>query len=117
MPTWPSSLPEFERDTYSFTPAENLIESQTEVGPPMVRRRTTANVASVTASILCDQTQFATFRTFFTTTLAGGVFSFTRALPHDPTTTVTLRFKAKGAWSPSVTSAYVRVQMQLWVLP
>ena len=46
------------------------------VGPPKVRRRTTANVRPIQGKIVMTTTELAAFDTFFTSTLASGSLTF-----------------------------------------
>jgi hypothetical protein len=115
---WPSTLPPtFESDGYQETEPDVLSEDVMEVGPPKVRRRTTAAPAELSGSILCDQAQLATFKSFLRTTLAGGALPFSGFThPSDQTSIPAARFK-KGTVTYAARNPYVQIAFTLYVLP
>lgn len=93
MATWPVSLPVAPLlDGFSYQPANTLVVSEMDAGLPKVRRRFTAGPDMASASWLLTAAQFETFRSFFTTDLAGGALSFTAEHPLPPYATATIRF-------------------------
>jgi len=65
---WPAELPQyFEKEGYSEDLGMNVVTSDPETGPPLMRRRATAVPTMVSGAIICNATQYALFRTFFAT--------------------------------------------------
>ena len=60
MPSWPATLPRALQGSYQETRPDNVLRTQTEVGPGITRRRTIANVAKVQFDLLLTTTQLAT---------------------------------------------------------
>jgi hypothetical protein len=56
--------------------ADQTAETQMDAGPAKIRRRFTTNTTRYQLSVAMDQTQLATFETFYYTTLQGGSLSF-----------------------------------------
>ena len=74
---WPSGLPQqLQADAFGEGVADNLLESQPDIGPPISRRRSTAAVRTMSGSMICTAAQITTFKTFFNTTLLGGSLPF-----------------------------------------
>lgn len=89
--SWPVSLnPNLEADSFKFKIGETRIKSQFDIGPAKVRRRTTRGVDTANGSIIILFSEYATFRTFFDTTINGGTDPFT--IIH-PITRVTATFR------------------------
>lgn len=77
MPTWPVSLPQYPlQEGYKEAPGANVIESQVDAGPPKRRRRYTKRNDPHTMIFELDDTQLATFKSFYGTTLQDGNLSF-----------------------------------------
>lgn len=116
MATWPASLPLPLMSGLSYAPRDQGITTQMQVGPPKRRRRSSADVVDYAAPVQFTGAQVATFRTFFSTTLAGGTLPFD--LP-DPTTgaTVSMMFVGPAVFTPM--RAHEVVDERLWesVLP
>ena len=84
MPTWPASLPQsMEVEGYQESFPEQRLSSGMEIGPPKVRRRTTAAPTPISGQIVLDATQLATLETFIDSDLAGGALAFD--MPHPRT--------------------------------
>lgn len=119
MATWPVSLPVAPLlDGFSYQPANTLTASNADVGALKVRRRFTAGPDLARASWLLTAPQFATFRAFFDTDLAGGALSFTAEHPLPPYATATLRFDP--AQMPTYTplgNGLWQVDAQIMILP
>jgi len=78
MPTWPNTLPQaFQRGSYSETGPNNLIKSDTSIGPAKVRRKTTAGIRKAQGGMYFTQAQLDTFRTFFASEIGDGALAFT----------------------------------------
>lgn len=78
MATWPVGLPqEPMRRGYQEAMADTTIVTQMDVGPPKVRRRTTAGVAPATWPFEMSSSQVVILKTFYRDTCAGGALTFT----------------------------------------
>jgi len=75
--TWPNGLPQILlKDGYGEKPGENTIETPVDSGPAKSRRRGTARVRHITASLLLTASERSTFETFHDSTLADGSLPF-----------------------------------------
>ena len=94
---YPSSLQDnFDRGSFQRVPGNNLVISQTEVGPSKKRRRSTLRKDTISGQILLkDNTEYTTFITWYTSTLQDGVRDF---YFNDPVlgTQLTVNFKESG---------------------
>lgn len=75
MVDWPSNLPVMLAGLTDKRQS-TTIRSEVDSGPPIVRRRFTAAVRTLTIPMRFTNAERATFDTFFNTTLAGGSLSF-----------------------------------------
>jgi hypothetical protein len=74
---WPGTLPqEFLQRGYNETFPNNVVISQTGVGPPLIRRRGTAAPQPIRGILHLTAAQLETLRTFFNTTLKHGSLEF-----------------------------------------
>ncbi len=73
---------EVERGTWRQAPISNVIQSQSEFGPPKRRARFTKQLHKVSGSMVMTVDQFETFETWFKTTLGFGVKTFLFRHPH-----------------------------------
>jgi hypothetical protein len=114
---WPSSgLPlYFLEDGYAEQWADNTIETQPDVGTPIVRPRSTSAPWFFQARMLMTSAQVETMRTFFNSTLASGSLSFTMTQPR-LNTSVTARFVAPPTLEATGPDKYI-VAMSFMVLP
>lgn len=88
---WPTSLQQFfSEENFGFTIGDTTVVSDNDIGPKKRRRRFSRSVDRMTASIFLTTAQYSVFRSFFDTTLAGGVLAF--EFPH-PITGVLTEFK------------------------
>lgn len=117
MPTWPATLPPtFDSEGLSVEEPDVLVESQPELGPPIVRRRTTAAPEVLTGMIICDSAQVAAFKSFLRTDTMGGALAFGGFThPVDQTVIPSAAFK-KGSVSYAARNPYVDVHFALYVL-
>lgn len=77
VPAWPPDLPQrFQRDGYSEAAADGRIRQKMEAGPPKVRRRTSAAVRPVSASVVVDDDGLARFNRFWEEEVAQGSLPF-----------------------------------------
>jgi hypothetical protein len=89
---WPSTIPQTPLiDQWIGGPQRNKVSFKPDVGPTIDRRRTSSALSIFTATFPpMTELQFATFETFFETTLKDGILPFDWA---DPVTGVTRRWK------------------------
>jgi hypothetical protein len=73
---WPVSLPKPLFDGYTEGMADNRLRSRTDIGPPKVRRRTTANIRPIRFSMVMSDAQLVTFKNFINVTILGGTLPF-----------------------------------------
>lgn len=66
MPVWPAELPGPAIGTLNESPPNNVIASQPDKGPAIVRRRTTANVRPLSFSMMLTSEELQTLDDFFT---------------------------------------------------
>lgn len=114
---YPSSLQEnFNRGTFRRVPGNNVIISQTDIGPAKKRRRTTLRVDSISGNILLkDNDEWNTFFNWYTSTLQDGTKTF---YFNDPVTQnqITVQFKERGLQWQDVGYQTYAVQMQLEIV-
>jgi len=85
MATWPTGLSCPILDSLSEQRQRNVASFQPEVGPPKMRRRSTAAGVLTTIAFRWTDAQVAIFDTFYITTIADGSMPFT--MNHPRTTT------------------------------
>ncbi len=117
--TWPTtnSMPQtFMYRGYAQRRQSNIIRSSMGYGPAKVRRRTTAAIEVVNASLILTDAQKSDLVTFYETTLTDGSEAFNH--PNNPLddTTVEMRFTAPIQWSKQGPNAWMAV-MNLEILP
>jgi hypothetical protein len=115
MTTWPATLPAPLINTFQEAMPDNLIRTQMDKGPAVVRRRTTANVKAIGYDMILTSSQMDDLDTFFNTTAASGVDAFTYTHPRTGDT-VSARFASPPNVS-DVNGIAWRVSVALEVLP
>lgn len=82
MPAWPSTLPCYPIDgSFAETPQRNVVKFSPETGPPIYRRRSTANGSLASLQWKFSKAELALFRTFYETDLVDGTLPFTMEHP------------------------------------
>lgn len=82
---WPFGLPtQVLSEGYSYTPGQNLVATDMDVGQPKVRRRSSNRPAAEQFSVVVDWADFETFRQWFETDLAQGALTFEFGTPGAP---------------------------------
>lgn len=115
MPTWPGSLPAPSPNGYQEKMPDNTIRTEMDVGPPKIRKRSTATPRLFRLSFDMDNTDVNTLDTFFTTTVNDGVDSFDMDDPRNGTTGT---FRIIGPPDISaLTGTYYRVTINMEKLP
>ena len=113
MPTyWPASLPSTPLlQGLSYTPQTQVVRTPMDIGPPKLRRRTSAEVTPFSARLVLTGAQLATLRTFFFTTLAGGALTFTWL---EPTTGASVTMQFRGPYTATPLRAHGFVDGRLY---
>ena len=75
---WPVGLQQLLSEAnFGEQDQDTTIRTEMDVGPAKVRRRFTRGVETYTGSIYLTVSQYTLFKSFFNTTLNGGVLPFT----------------------------------------
>lgn len=116
MPTWPGTLPpRLLVSNYQEQPPDIVLRTEMDVGPPKLRRRTTAGIRPVIGRIFCTKAQVATLDTFYVTTCASGSLSFDWTHPRTGAA-ATYLFRKPPSWKPEHGDGWW-VDLQLDMLP
>jgi hypothetical protein len=117
MTTWPSTLPQCPIMNFSEQRQRNVVAFEPDVGPPKMRRRSTAVAVTTSVTFRMSTTQLAAFNTFYETTLSDGVLPFDWA---HPVTKVTYSWMFDAKEAPTVermSPQHHRVSFNLLRLP
>jgi hypothetical protein len=116
VPSWDPSLPtKLEQDDYAGEFPETTIKSDPDMGPSKVRGRFTAGVEPLTGVLIMSPSQFATFRTFYKSTLLNGALRFAWTEPPLHTTACEMRFTKVPTWA--LLGDHYKVSVSLEILP
>jgi len=114
--SWPGTLPQApDFSTFQETSPNVALRTQMDVGPPKLRRRSTAGIRPFTMSFLMTQTQVATLETFYQTTLTGGTAAFDWTHPRTGSA-ASFRFVTPPQYHAIGPITY-RVSCQMEILP
>jgi hypothetical protein len=98
---WPIQLQQkLNEADFSETMGNTTIRSETEVGLEKVRRRFTRGVDIISCSVFLEKEDVALFKSFYNTTLNGGVLSFDFT---DPFTDALAEFRFDTSSPPQIT--------------
>jgi hypothetical protein len=118
MPTWPAGLPQCPvLNAFSEQRQRNVVAFSPDVGPPKMRKRSTAVAVLTSVAYRMTTSHLATFNTFYEDTLEDGT------LPFDwehPITNVTYSWMFDAREAPRIdrmTPATFRVSFSLLRLP
>jgi hypothetical protein len=115
-PVWPSSLPQqVDQATYAEDLANVVERSEMDTGPAKVRRRFTAGIQPMQATVTVTIAQAATLETFFDDTLEGGSLEFQWVHPRTQAT-ARIRFVVPPTLTPRGPNYFV-ASLALEVLP
>lgn len=117
--SWPVGFPQrFNRAGNSGGLGDGLIETQPDIGPPISRRRTTAVVDMLAGSMNFSDSELASLKFFYRTTLLMGSlpFDFPDQTTANTATLVKFQRGKPLTWSEVGPDNYL-VQMSLLVLP
>lgn len=113
---WPAGLPcQPEVGSWQETFQSDVVRFQPEAGPPILRRRSTVQTFTASASFVFTREQYAIFRAWYRGDLSGGALRF--SYDH-PVTGEAMEWTFEGEPQMSaITNRKVRVQVQLRGLP
>lgn len=116
VPVWDVGLPQVLLvDGASGTLPDVILRTPMDAGPAKQRRRFTAGPEPFKGHIKVTDAQFATFSTFYNTTLLGGSLRFSWTHPKTDAA-CEMRFTAAPTWSV-IEPDCTRIEMSLEVLP
>jgi len=116
VPTWHADLPqELFLAGYAGTFPAVTIKSEMDAGPAKVRRRFTAGIETHAGTMIMTAAQFATFTTFYNTTILGGSLRFNWTKPPLHSVACEMRFTETPTYT-KVESEY-EFSMTLEILP
>lgn len=115
VPVWEATLPQYvlQSGANGGFP-DTTIKTTMDAGPNKKRRRFTAGIEPFKGDILCTREQFATFQTFFNTTLLGGALRFSWVHPLTGAA-CEMRFVDAPTWQES--ELQVKISLSLEILP
>jgi hypothetical protein len=115
--TWPATLPQLLLvEGYADGVADGRIISNTDAGPPKVRRRSSAMPRPVQGRMIMDTDQLADLRDFVDNTLIGGALPFNFPDPVDGSTVIVLFADSLPVWSAYGADTW-NVNLSLWIMP
>ena len=116
--TWPTELPEhLEREGFSEDFADTRIFSDVDIGPKIVRRRSTAGVGKMKGTLILTKEQLIVFKDFYQTELAGGVYPFLWTNPADLDEERLYRFGSEPPQYTVLGYNTFRLSLELEILP
>jgi hypothetical protein len=116
MVDWPTSLPQcFIAEGFAYESPDNLIASETSIGPAKVRRRTTSNVQKLSGTMVMDDTQLSTFRAFVSDDIKDRSLTFNFPDPFGGTSPLLVRMP--NTYKISVFGLIWKVAFDLEILP
>lgn len=115
IPVWPVTLPqELLIAGYARSAPDNRIESQMDVGPGKIRRRTTSAPSKFSGTLKMDRAKLAIFTQFYSVTTQSGVLRFSWTDP-DTGAAVEMRFAEVPSWTKP--GLFYDVALSLEILP
>ena len=116
MATWPTSLPTHPKlRGYAESAETNVIRTPNELGPAKLRSRYTTSVKLFSMSLVMTAAQFATFETFYESTISYGAESFDWVHPRTRAA-ATCRIKTVPSYTPQGRNVWV-VSFQMEIIP
>lgn len=115
IPSWPLTLPqELLIAGYARSAPDNRIESQMDVGPGKIRRRTTSAPSKISGTLKMNRAELAAFTQFYLVTTKSGTLRFSWTDP-DTSAAVEMRFADVPSWTKP--GLFYDVALSLDVLP
>jgi len=115
MPAYPPSLPRYPLIGWTEQAPQNMLRSQAEYGPDLVRRRTTSGPRNIDWPLKITEAQATTLMEFFETTLYSGTLEFTHIHPRTGAA-CTYRFRSEPKITHSGRDQYT-VTLELEIMP
>lgn len=115
---WPATLPQCLVVGYAEGLADNVLEYQPDIGPPITRRRSSTATRPLSGQMKMTRAQIAILKSFFEVTLDEGALPF--EFPDPTATGETLLVKFPKGSQPSwqqIGGGVYRVAIALTVLP
>lgn len=114
MATFPTSLPAPQSSGYQFSPQDNVVRTNMEVGTARARARSTAQIDHLQLEWHLTDAELATFRTWYYGSGASGTawFTISLMLGKSGLTAVTARFMEQFAVQ-MVSNAVWKLQAKL----
>jgi len=117
IPAWHVDLPQkLFVIGYSGAFPDITIQSDMDAGPAKVRRRFTSGIEPVSGTMIMSAAQFATFSTFYNTTLLGGSLRFSWTRPPAHTVACEMRFTKPPEWTVIDPGKY-EISLSFEILP
>ena len=115
--TWPTTLPSFSLESWTWTKGASIIENKMELGPPKRRSRSTSSPDVVTGTISLSESEVKIFRNFVDGDLGRGLHAFTwRDFMTEQDRTAYIRAKGNQLYSIKKAGAHsynVRLTLEL----
>ena len=111
---YPATLPEIQASGYNSMDQDGVIRTDMDAGPQKTRLRYTACSEYITCQVVCDDTEYANFMTFYRTTTARGALRFIMA---HPVTGVNRYFRFMAPPAAAETSGLWTLNLKIEVLP
>jgi hypothetical protein len=121
MMEWPATLPQYlPVSGYQEQPPDTTLRTSMDAGPAKLRRRYTANVRNITATLMLSEAQLRTLDAFYVTDTRGGSLPFDWVHPRyageSPSYPVTMRFIKQPSYA-AVEPDYYSAQLELEIMP
>lgn len=114
---WPGTLPqEVMTSGYSLALADNRLRTPVDYGPPLVRKRSSANIKPLSVTMSMTPAQWDDFLDFINNDLEGGTLPFTFPEPYGGADLLVMFGDSMPTTEPYGTLDYL-VHMQLVVMP
>lgn len=118
---WPTGVPEcFTLETFGSGIGNGLLRTDSDMGPPKVRRRFTAVTRPLIGTVVMSYDQLATLENFIAEELGGGSLPFTFSSQRDPNDVLVMFNSEQQSdllpWT-KVGVGKVAVQLNLIILP
>lgn len=113
---WPFPTKLLQRG-FSEGLADNLVEDQTDAGPPMSRPRSSAGVEPLAGTVIVSGAEKEALKTFVKVTLAQGSLPFSFPAPRSGATLLVRFQKGKLPTFTELGGDRYLAAISLWVLP
>lgn len=111
---YPANLPEVIAPGYKAQDQDGVIRTDMDAGPQKTRRRYTACSEYINCQVVCDDTEYHNFMTFYRTTTARGALRF---IMKHPVTRTNRYFRFMAPPQEADNSGLWTISLQLEALP